>query len=303
MTIQYSSADPAFAAAVANAFAQAYIETAVELKVEPAKQYASWFGDQGKALRENLEKAQARLSEFHQQKGIVAKEDTLDTENTRLVDLNTQLTISQAQTADSRSKQRSGATELPEVMNNSLVAGLRNDIARQEAKLKEVSGNLGKNHPSIMRMQAEIAELRLKLEAETRLVTRGFSASTSIGRDKEEELKSAIQAQKKRLLQLRGERDQLAVLQRDVDAAKNAYDAVVRRYTDANLQSQATQTNVSLLNTATEPLEPSSPKLARNIPIGLVLGVMIGLAAAFFAEFLDRRIRGADDLANLCWAS
>src|SRR3954470_13234007 len=47
LAIEYMGADPAFTAAVANAFAQAYMEVAVELKVEPAKQYARWFSEQG----------------------------------------------------------------------------------------------------------------------------------------------------------------------------------------------------------------------------------------------------------------
>src|SRR4051812_30500180 len=51
LSVEYTGADPGFAAAVANGFAQAYMEIAVELKVEPAKQYARWFSDQGKLQR------------------------------------------------------------------------------------------------------------------------------------------------------------------------------------------------------------------------------------------------------------
>src|SRR3972149_4322851 len=72
ISISYKAVDPGFAAAVANAFTQAYIETNVELKVEPARQYAKWFGEQGKSLRDNLEKAQAKLSAYQQEHGIVA---------------------------------------------------------------------------------------------------------------------------------------------------------------------------------------------------------------------------------------
>ncbi|MCP2936135.1 hypothetical protein NK983_25940, partial [Salmonella enterica subsp. enterica serovar Typhimurium] len=41
LSIAFSGQDPAFSAAVANAFAQAYIDTNLELKIEPAKQYAN----------------------------------------------------------------------------------------------------------------------------------------------------------------------------------------------------------------------------------------------------------------------
>ena len=73
VNIAYTGTDPAFVAAVANGFAQAYMDVTIELKVDPARQYARWFGDQGKIMRDNLEKAQTRLSQFQQQKRIVAR--------------------------------------------------------------------------------------------------------------------------------------------------------------------------------------------------------------------------------------
>ncbi|MDP2706628.1 MAG: chain length determinant protein EpsF, partial [Burkholderiales bacterium] len=87
INISYTAVDPGFASAIANAFAQAYIDTTIELKVEPAKQYARWFEEQGKTLRDNLEKAQNRLSEYQQQKGIVASDERLDNETAKLNEL------------------------------------------------------------------------------------------------------------------------------------------------------------------------------------------------------------------------
>src|SRR4051812_14493055 len=98
LTIEYASEDPAFAAAAANAFAQAYVETTIELRVEPTRQNARWFSEQSNAMRENLEKAQARLSQYQQQKGIATVGDEkADVEASRLAELNTQLTVLQAQ--------------------------------------------------------------------------------------------------------------------------------------------------------------------------------------------------------------
>ena len=71
ININFSGAEPQFAAAVANAFAQAYIDTSIEMRVEPARQYSAWFEERQKGLRVNLEKAQARLSSYQQEKGIV----------------------------------------------------------------------------------------------------------------------------------------------------------------------------------------------------------------------------------------
>src|SRR2546425_8862800 len=58
----FSAADPRFSAQVANAFAKAYIDTMLELRVEPTREAAAWFDEQLKGLRANLEDAQAKLA-------------------------------------------------------------------------------------------------------------------------------------------------------------------------------------------------------------------------------------------------
>ena len=73
-----------------------------------------------------------------------------------------------------------------------------------------------------------------------------------------------VDAQKKQLLSLRSDRDQIAVYQRDVDAAQRAYDAVTQRLSQLNLEGQNNQANTRLLSPAVEPLEPSRPKIAHG---------------------------------------
>jgi chain length determinant protein EpsF len=296
--ISYKASDPVSAAAVANAFAEAYVDATIELRVEPARQNSRWLAEQGKSLRENVEKAQAQLWEYQKKSGIVVTDERLDHETARLGHLATQLTTLQEQIADARSKQKS--SDLPEVMHNPLVVTLRTDIAHQEVKLREAAGNLGSNHPQYRRMVAELAELRKRLESETRNISRSFSASREAGSGKEAELKVAIEAQRKRVLELRNARDQLTVLQRDVDAAQRIYDTVMNRFNITNLESQATLTNVSLFAPASEPTAPVFPKPLRTLLLlAVLLGLALGIGGAFLLEMLDPRIRCADDLAGM----
>jgi len=299
--ISYRAGDPAFAAAVANAFAQAYIDATVELRTEPARQYALWFGEQEKGLRENVQKAQARLSEYQQNYGIVASDERLDSETAKLNDLSAQLTVAQGQATDARSKQRSGSAgnTLPEVVQNPLIHTLKADVARQEAKLQEVAGNLGKNHPQYQRMESELASLKQRLGAETRLITSGFSTASAVSKDKEADLMAEIAAQKKKLLGMKQARDELATLQRDLDNAQKAYEGVSQRLTQSRLESQFTQSNVSVLTLASEPAAPSFPNLLLNILAAILLGTFGGVGVAFLLEILDRRIRSAHDVAEV----
>lgn len=159
ISISYIAQDPAFSAALANAFANAYVQTVLELRVSPAKQYNAFFEEQTKDLRTRLETAQARLSAYQKEHGILATDERLDIENQRLNDLSSQLVAAQSISAESRSRSAQSADKLQDSINNPVVAGLRADLSRQRAKLQELNANLGDNHPQVMELRASIEEL------------------------------------------------------------------------------------------------------------------------------------------------
>ena len=298
ITITYTSSDPEFSAAVANAFAQAYIDTNVELKVEPARQNASWFQGQGKILRDNLEEAQKKLSNYQQRKGIVITDERLDSETEKLSDLNNQLTIIESTSADIRSKIDSSgnAENLPEVMLSPLIYNLKGDINRLESKVREASVKLGVNHPQFKSMQSELAELKAQLDKETSHIGRSYSTTEDVSRDKAANIRALIAVQKRKLFELKHERDEANVLLSEVASAQKAYDTVSQRFTQTNLEGQSTQTNVSVLSTAYPPLRPSSPLPKLYTLIAVVVGTLVGMCFSFMSEMVDRRVRVADDI-------
>lgn len=297
VTITFISPDAAFAAAAANAFAQAYIETSVELRVEPARQSAAWLDDQTKTLRSNLEQAQARLSKFQQEKGILVTDDRMDQESMRLNQLNQQLAMAQIDRVDASSRQRNTGSEAsPDVQSSGAVQTLKQQLALLETKLSEISIVVGVNHPQRIQLEAQIAQLKQQIAAEVRRVSSGTSVASRSSSQKVEEMRALVEEQKRKLLALSSERDQIAVLQRDVETAKRAFDTVSQRVGQLNLESRNTQAEVRLLTPAVEPLEPSRPNVNKNIGASVVVGLILGFALALGLEFLDRRIRGPEDL-------
>lgn len=300
INIEYTGTDPGFAAAIANAFAQAYIDVTLDLKVQPARQNAAWFEAQTRALREKLEAAQSALSDYQQKARIVATDERLDYENAKLNELSSQLTMVQAQTSDSRSKSKSAGSSdtLTEVMQNPLINGLKADIARLEAKLQESSVNLGKNHPQTIRTESELAALKAKLASETRTVSTSLATSYAVGKEKEKELTEAIETHKARLLELTKQRDDIAVLKRDVEAAQRNFDGVSARAAQTRLESLSVQTNAVVLNPAEAPIDPSKPKVLLNVLVSIFLGTLLGVGAALMLELGNRRVRSAQDLLD-----
>ena len=299
ITITFTGVDPRFSTLIANAFADAYVATNLELRVEPAKQYATFFDQRVRELRRSLQAAQARLTAFQREKGITANTNNYDVESARLADLSTQLAGAQVQSAGTaaRASQANGsAASAPEVFNSSVVQQLRADVARQSAQLQELASRLGPNHPQYQQQAAQLAELRSRLAGEERQAAAAVVSASRSDAGREAQLRADLDRQRQRVLAVSSERDSLAVLQRDVDAAQRAYDTVTARLNQTQLESQVNQTNVSVLTPATEPSQPSSPIVRLNVLLAMFAGSFLGVTAALLVEMADRRVRSEGDL-------
>jgi polysaccharide biosynthesis transport protein len=188
---------------------------------------------------------------------------------------------------------------MQDVINNPALSNLRADITRAEARLQELTSRLGDNHPQVIEARANIASLRGRLDAETRRVTGSIGVMSNINRQREVEIRAALEAQRARVLRLRTAREEGASLVRDVENAQRAYDAVLARLNQSSLESQTTQSNAYVLAEATAPIEPTSPKLVRNSLMSVVLGLMLAIGAALLLEFLDRRVRTVEEIPDL----
>jgi uncharacterized protein involved in exopolysaccharide biosynthesis len=199
------------------------------------------------------------------------------------------------------SGQTSSVSQLPEVVNNSVLTGMRGDITRAEARLQELTSRLGDNHPQVIEARANINALRSRLDAETRRVTGSVGVVSSMNRQREAEIRAALEAQRARVLKMRTAREDGMVLVRDVENAQHAYDAVVARMNQVGLDGATTrdQVNGSVLAEAVPPLEPSSPKIVRNGVLAAVLGLVLGFGAAMLLEFMDRRVRTVEEVSQL----
>ena len=210
------------------------------------------------------------------------------------------LLIVQAQTSESSSKRKSGreSETLAEVMQSPLINSLKSDIARLEAKLHESSVNLGRNHPQTKRTQSELASLRNKLASrDVGKSTAVLALPSRLGSRKEKELLEAMEIQKKRVLELNKQRDQISVLQRDVEAASETFESVSQRSAQTRLESRSVQTNISRLNPAAVPTEPSRPRIWFNLIVAVFLGTT-GSGMALMLELINRRVRSVEDLAE-----
>lgn len=302
INISFSAAEPEFAATMANAYATAYQNAAVDLKIAPAQKASTYLSAQLKSLRDNFEAAQRKLSKYQQEHNIDDADNRLGVETARMNELSSQLVAVQGQLIDASSRQaqaQSNASSSPDVMSSGLIQGIRNSLMTAEARFAEISQRLAPNHPQYQSAKSEVDNLRASLNQQIGLASASVASNARIQKQRESDIQAALSAQREKVMALNLARDELKLLVNEVQAAQRAYEAASNRYTQTSLESRSTQSDIAILNQAVAPLSPTGPKVKLMALLSVFFGSMLGLGLAIIAEIIDRRVRSTHDLIEV----
>jgi polysaccharide biosynthesis transport protein len=302
IAISYKGVDPTFAATMANAFAESYISISLRLKMDPAIKASHYLSEQTKMLRESLQKSQEKLSQYQQEHGMTSIQEAYDIESSKLRDLSSQYSMMQSQAIEANSRRNDAAkntSDSPDVALNPVIQNLRMSLANAESKLAEMGQRFSKNHPAYNAAEAEVAKIKSQLETEVDRTVVSLGNSANINSNRLGEVRSQLEKQKQKVLQLNRARSELTLLEKDVEIAQNSLASVNNRFSQTALEGQSNQADISILETATPSSTPSNPSLLLIAPFSLIVGILLGCFFALIGEFLDRRIRSKDDIIGL----
>lgn len=296
---EYESVSPSFAAALANAFASAYINTVVDMRTSPAKRYTDYFDERAQLAQKRVENTQARLVAAQREKGIIASEERLDIETQRLAELGSQLNTIRA-LRDEASSRSTAAIANPEkvqnVLSNPLVAGMTAELTKEEAKLQQLLERYGDKHPSVLEQRSAIASIKERVKSESGRVVSGVSVDSKIAGSRVAQAQAAYDAQRQQVMRLKSARSELNLLEREVESAQRIYEAILLKQSQSSLESNTNESAMTVLAPAVEPPKPASPKMWINLLLAVCLGGIFTLLVTLAAELLDRRVRTSADL-------
>lgn len=185
---------------------------------------------------------------------------------------------------------------MQDILTNPVVASLKAELARTEAKLDELLSRMGDAHPQVVEARATADGLRNQIRNETNRLRSSLNINSSIANTRQGEALAAYEAQRAKLLQMKQERNGLQVLEREVESAQRVYEAIQARQSQMGLESNNNQNNISILQPATEPAKHTYPKVFLNLMLAFSIGSLFAIIFVLLAEMFDRRVRGAQDL-------
>lgn len=298
------STDAQRAQLIANTYADVYIASQVNQRVDTAQRANSWLSRRLAELRDDVQAKESAAETFRVQSGLVsAQGSTLQEQQT--INVQSQVLQAQADLAEREARYRqlqelrdSGAPleSIGNALNSETVRGLREreaDIARRQSDLEN---RYLPTHPAVQAIRAERQDIENQIQREIQRITVNLGNEVSVARARLATLQNSMREAAGDLSTNSGASVRLRELEREATASREVYESYLQRYQEIADQDQLNISDARLLAYASTPSSPSSPKLRISLALAIAIGLLLGIGAGVVAEILDQSVKNADDL-------
>lgn len=305
--IQVYSEDREEAARIANEIANVYREQRLSLKRREVKRGVDALENELQKQQERVDAAENELERIRKEGGVTLLQRGYRVDKVRLQQLEADRISARVDmlVREARLKQLE-ALQGEELMNASAyivndqsLLVLRKQVVDTEVQLKLLLENFGVNHPEVRRVQAGLDELRVKLDNALEGLKKGIRADYEVAKAKYLALEAELQAARAADIQTEAEQYlPFERAQRNVEIQREILTALRARFAQQGIELEVPRTPVEVVEPAEPPSEKRfvSPRIAFNIVLSVLIGVVAGVGLAFFIEYLDTSVKTVDDV-------
>jgi uncharacterized protein involved in exopolysaccharide biosynthesis/Mrp family chromosome partitioning ATPase len=292
--IEVWSYEPAKAAMLANAVANAYLAESKSSQATAARRATIDLSGRLKELQQRLRNAENVLAVYKAQNNFVGTQDALLSDQ-QLSAANQRLAAAHALTFDAQAKydqieaSRRSATDpgaTAETLQSPTIANLRAQYAEAKKRHAELAAELGPLHPAIKQAEKQVEDMRRTINEEVDRFAQSAKNDLTRARDYEGSLNKALQAQKRQSTELSQASVRLRELERDVEASRDVYQSFLKRSRETEEQESLNTSAARIIGEATVPQRRTFPP---PMSILAILGFMLGaLGASGWIIAVDR---------------
>jgi capsular exopolysaccharide synthesis family protein len=299
--VSVTARHPGLAQAIANAHANEYIRRTLQAKFELTGSARKFLEQELARVRGEVDASEVALARFRREHGVVSGDEVQGNAVVeRLADLSRRLTNAEAQRIELEAQHRliesRDFESLPAVLQNGLVASLKADLSRMEAREAELSRLFLDGNPELQQVRAQVRQTRGRLQREIQQTVAGVDSQYLAARSTEDALRAELARQQDSVLGLKEISGEYVKLDQAVQANRQLYAALLQRMGETDVVRGVQLSNISVIDPAERPSMPSRPNAVLNLLFGLVLGVGLGVATAAVLENVDTSLKTPADV-------
>jgi uncharacterized protein involved in exopolysaccharide biosynthesis len=295
--ITASARDPVLAAKIANAVADTYLAQQRQRLSGPASDRAKNYAQELAELKQKVSVAQDQVTAFRQRTGVTdAETQANNVEADLLTSLEQRYQEAQNRRRAAEVAAGSDQTSSTAVLGSELIQKLKAQLDEQNTQLAQLRATMGSAHPKVIELENQIAATRRSLANETASYANYASSELSAARELEKKLAAAVEVQRQKVLGVRKLQDEGTKYMLELESAQSVYKRALDGYDQIMFASDEHATNINFISRAVPALKATKPNKIKLMLMGVIAGLLIGVAAPFVYEFLfNRRVRCRDD--------
>jgi capsular exopolysaccharide synthesis family protein len=336
--VTYTDTNSDRSTAIANATVDAYMNEYTQARYQASSRASSWLANELTDLKDRVASSQAKVDQFQRDSGLtgVAISSTTgkpgepgsvstSSENVpleRLLELNRNLTNAEVSRIAKEAIYQMTETQDPDVVlgigssalvsgpgaNSSLTRGgsdltllqqLRRQKAQLTVELAASSVKYGAKNPAILQLQNENSAIDTQIHAELDRIRARAKNDLDLARLAESGIRQQISVQEQEVNKVTEKADQLVLLQEEALSSRQIYQDLYSKLEEASVTAGMKASNVTLVNPARIPSRPSSPRKTLTLGLGGVLGLLLGLMAAFVWDHFDDSIKTPEQVEQI----
>lgn len=306
--ITFLTPDPNLSKTLADGWANAYIEYSLASQSEYSRKARILLAEQIKNLQNDIKEKRQLLQDFSSEKQVIL----IGAGNTSIVaskleDINRDLS---AATSDRIAKEvayrdllNHGKYAQPEVRNNPIIIGLKEQYTALERQYSEKTSLFLPDYPVMQSLRKQMDDINVAIEKEASDIFAKVLSNAKADYDEAAKKESALKAEVDRVKgdTIRASQQEFNYDQLKMELAdkQKSLEVLLTRQTEADATAQAQEMKaitIRIIDEAQVPKRPDKPDIPYNFAIFLGIGLLFAICIAFISDYFDRSFKNLDDV-------
>lgn len=297
LRVSSQGSDPTHVRNVVNTLTEAYRDLNIEGKTRQAGKTVNFIDQQLSGLKGVIDQSEQALQEYKLQTGLI----NLGPEGGGLVEKLVSLEQKRSEVVLKRQRVDYAINELKKAMASGgaftsptiegvpQIAEAANRLAMLEAERKSLLVDFTAAHPAVLEVTGDIQRVQ-----ETMLST--YQSVRQELMLEERDINKTIAGFDAKLQDVPEAELELAKRTRVHTVNAELYTFLLQKQQEARIAEAATLGSVEIIDPALTPKKPIKPNKRKNIALGLILGLMLGVGLTFLLDYMDQTIKTSEDV-------
>ena len=304
--ISATHTDPAVAAKVVNATADAFALWNLEVKTKTNSIAGTYLQKRIAELQAQIRNGEEQLVNYAQGHQILSLDASQNTVVERLAGLNRELLVAENQRglaeATYRASLMPGVAEATAETNDKHIADSKGRLAELKQKRAQLLLTDTEESPEVKEVSQQIAVIEKQLEESRagakQIISVTLQSDYRKALDREKTLRESFNKQRAETVAQNQAAINYNILKQEIETNKGLLEGLMQRSKENDVSMAGTPNNIHVVDYAAIPKGAIGPRRTQTVFLAVMLSLAAGVGLALFLEYLDDTVKTAGDIES-----